>query len=149
MQLKGNVTINAPQQQVWDFLTEPETVSRCAPGLELLEIVEPGRKFRAVASVGLGSVKTRFTVDVEWVSLEAPARARAHAHGTAPGSTADVDAEMNLAEVAGGTELTWTADVTILGTIASLAARLMGGVTQKLSGQFFECVRQQVEAPAA
>jgi carbon monoxide dehydrogenase subunit G len=146
MKLEGKVTIAAPRAKVWNFLTDAEAVSRCTPGLESLEVVEAGRKFRAVASLGLGSVKTRFQVEVEWVELFEPERARARAHGTAAGSTADVEAEMVLTEMdPNSTVLTWNANVTILGTIATLASRMMGGVTQKLSGQFFDCVRKNVE----
>ena len=106
MKLEGTVTIAAPRSKVWDFLTDAEAVSRCTPGLESLEVVDPGRKFRAVASLGLGSVKTRFQVDVEWVEMAKPERARARAHGTAAGSTADVEAEMVLTDVdAASTEL--------------------------------------------
>lgn len=146
MKLEGSVTIAAPPAKVWNFLTDAEAVSKCTPGLESLEVVEAGRKFRAVASLGLGSVKTRFQVAVEWVEMLEPERARARAHGTAAGSTADVEAEMVLKESnANSTELTWNAEVTIRGTIATLASRMMGGVTQKLSGQFFDCVRKNVE----
>lgn len=34
MQLNGSVNINAPRQRMWDFPTDPETVARCAPGVE-------------------------------------------------------------------------------------------------------------------
>lgn len=147
MHLEGTVAIAAPRPKVWAFLTDPEAVAQCAPGVESLTIVEPARKFRAVASVGLGSVKARFTLDVEWVELQAPERALAKAHGTAPGSTADVAGTLVLRETAAGTtELQWSAEVTILGTIASLASRMMGSVTEKLAAQFFECVRKKVEA---
>jgi carbon monoxide dehydrogenase subunit G len=146
MHLEGNVEIAAARPRVWDFLTDPQAVGRCAPGLESIEVVEPGRRFRAVASLGLGSIKTRFTVDVEWAEMEPPGRAVARAHGTASGSTVDVAAEMLLTEPAPDTTgLNWTAEVTINGTIASLASRMMGGVTQKLSAQFFDCVRKSVE----
>ena len=146
MHLEGTVEIAAPRQRVWDFLTDPQAVARCAPGLESIEVIEDGRRFKAVASLGLGSIKSRFTVDVEWVEMSPPERAVARAHGTASGSAADVMAEMLLTEPApGSTGLQWTADVTITGTIASLASRMMGGVTQKLSSQFFECVRASVE----
>jgi carbon monoxide dehydrogenase subunit G len=145
--LEGNVSIAAPRPKVWSFLTDPEAVAQCTPGLESMTIVEPGRKFRAVASVGLGSVKARFTLDVEWLDLQAPERALAKAHGTAPGSTADVSGELIMREAsAAATELQWSADVTIMGTIASLASRMMGSVTEKLAGQFFDCVRKKVEA---
>jgi carbon monoxide dehydrogenase subunit G len=36
--------------------------------------------------------------------------------------------------------------VTVVGAIASLAARLMGVVTQTLTRAFFECVRKKIEA---
>jgi carbon monoxide dehydrogenase subunit G len=41
--------------------------------------------------------------------------------------------------------LNWFADVMISGAIASVAMRLLGSVTQKLSGQFFECAKQKIE----
>ena len=146
MHLEGIVEIAAARERAWEFLTDPQAVSRCTPGAESLEVLEPGRRFRSVAALGLGSIKTRFTVDVEWVELTPPERARARAHGTAPGSTADVEAQMTLVERGpSATELRWTAEVTILGTIASLASRMMGGVTQKLSAQFFDCVKKNID----
>jgi uncharacterized protein len=146
MQLEGTVTINASRERVWEFLTDPHAVSQCAPGVQSLEIIEPDKKFRANVSVGLGTVKAKFTMDVEWLELDAPNRARMKGHGTAPGSAVDLLSEMVLVEnSSGGTELNWTADVTVLGTIASLAARLMGSVTQKLTTSFFACVKQKIE----
>ena len=147
MQLKGMVTIKAPRATVWEFLTDPHQVSQCAPGVESVEVTEPGKRFRGVASIGFGSVKVRFAGDVEWVALEAPDRAKMKAHGTAPGSAADVVSEMKLSDGAdGATQLDWTADVNIVGQLASLAARLMAPVSQKLTGVFFDCVRQKIEA---
>lgn len=146
MQLDGTVTIGAPREKVWAFLTDPHKVGQCAPGLESLEVVDPGQKFEAVVSVGFGSMKARFTADIEWVELDEPGRAKMKAHGTAPGSTADATSEMTLtAKNEDETELTWTADVSVQGTIASLASRLMGSVTQRLTGEFFDCVRDHIE----
>jgi carbon monoxide dehydrogenase subunit G len=45
----------------------------------------------------------------------------------------------------GATVLDWSSDVTVIGTIASLAARLRGTVTKKLTDAFFECVRKKIE----
>ncbi len=148
MHFQGSVTIDAPRATVWRFLTDPDGVSQCVPGLETLEVTEPGRRFRAVAGIGLGTVKARFTTDVEWLELDAPNRARMKAHGRAPGSAMDAESGMVLTDNAsGGTDLAWSADVAVSGTIASLAARLMGGVTQKLTAAFFDCVRSKIEGP--
>ncbi len=146
MHFEGNLSIQAPRAKVWDYLTDPEKVSRSAPGLESLEIVEPGRKFRATTSIGFGSVKVRFVNDVEWVDLDPPNRAQMKAHGTAPGSGVDATTSMALTDGQGGaTDLAWTADVNVVGTIASLAARLMGSVTKKLTAAFFDSVRKEIE----
>jgi carbon monoxide dehydrogenase subunit G len=64
----------------------------------------------------------------------------------APGSAVDATSAMELADGANGsTDLAWSADVTVSGTIASLAARLMGSVTQKLTASFFDSVRKDIE----
>jgi carbon monoxide dehydrogenase subunit G len=147
MRLEGNVNIKAPRQTVWEFLTDPHKVSQCAPGVESVEIVEPGKKFRAVAAIGFGTVKARFAGDAEFLELEAPNRAKIKAHGNAPGSAADVTSEMFLSDGPGGsTDMKWTAEVVILGSLASLAARMMAPVTQKLTGEFFNCVKKKIEA---
>lgn len=147
MKLEGTVTIQAPRERVWSFLTDPHQVSQCAPGVESVEVVIPDKSFRATASIGFGTVKARFTGDVEWLELDRPNRAKMKAHGKAPGSAADVVSEMTLGEAPNGaTELRWTADVNVVGQIASLAARLMGTVSKKLTAVFFDCVRSKIEA---
>jgi carbon monoxide dehydrogenase subunit G len=147
MKFDGEVTIQAPREKVWAFLTNPEAVAACAPGVESMEVVEEGKKFKAVASVGMGNLKARFNADVEWVELDEPNSAVMKAHGVAPGSAADVQAEMTLSDGADGTtRMQWTADINIMGTIASLAARMMGSVTKKLTAEFFDCMQAQIEA---
>ena len=147
MHLEGKVTINAPRERVYAFLTDPMQVTQCAPGVEKVEILVPDKSFRATASIGFGTVKARFSGDVEWLELDAPNRAKLKGHGTASGSAADVVSEMKLSDAPeGGTQLNWTADISIVGQLASLAARLMGTVSQKLTGVFFDCARKKIEA---
>jgi molybdenum cofactor cytidylyltransferase len=67
-------------------------------------------------------------------------------HGTAPGSIVDASSEMLLADgPAGTTRLSWSADVVVSGNLASLAARVMGGVAQRLTDRFFDSVRRRIE----
>jgi hypothetical protein len=143
----GTVSINAPRQKVWEYLTDPNSVSECAPGLKSVEVIEPDKKFRAVAGVGFGSVKVTFEIDVEWVELDPPNHARMKAHGKAPGSGVDITSVMNLTNGSEDfTELQWSADIVVVGTIASLASRLMNSMTRKLTGEFFSCVKGKIEA---
>lgn len=150
MQLKGDVKIQAPRKKVWDFMTDPEQIGQCAPGVEKIEVIEPMKKYRGTVSVGLGSVKARFSGDVDILELEEPNRARLKAHGSATGSVADAVSEMRLEDGPDGSTLVhWTADVNVAGQLASLAARLMVPVSQKLAAQFYEEVRKRIETQEA
>lgn len=147
MKLEGEVTIQADRQAVWDFLTDAEAISQCAPGLESMKIIEPDEQFEAVAAVGFGTVKVRFVTNVKWVELDPPNMAKMTAHGTAPGSAADVEGEMRLEDIPeGGTRMSWSAEVVVSGTLASLASRMMGSVSKKIANTFFDCVKGHVES---
>ena len=146
MLIKGEVTIRAPRKKVWDFLTDPDQIGQCAPGVEKIEMIEPLKRYRGIVSVGLGAVKARFSGEVEVMELEEPNYAKIKAHGSASGSVADAVSEMMLADGPdGSTVLNWTADVTVSGQLASLASRLMVPVSQKLAQVFYEQVRKKIE----
>lgn len=146
MQLKGEVTIRAPRKKVWDFMTDPNQIGQCAQGVEKIEMIEPLKRYHGVVSVGLGAVKARFSGEVEVLELDEPNYAKLKAHGSATGSVADAISEMRLSDGPdGATTVHWTADVNVSGQLASLAARLMVPVSQKLASKFYEEVRRRIE----
>ena len=150
MQLKGDVTIRAPRKKVWDFMTDPEQIGQCAPGVEKIEVIEPLRKYKGTVSIGFGAVKARFSGEVEIIELEEPNYAKLKAHGSATGSVADAVSEMRLSDGPDGATLVhWTADVTVAGQLASLAARLMVPVSQKLAQVFYDQVKKKIESENA
>ncbi len=146
MYFEGTVNINAPREQVFSQLTNADFVAQCAPGVKEMVEVVPNEKYQAVAVVGFGAVSTEFRTDVEFLELVPNDRAKIKAHGNAPGSAVDVMSEMAFADGANGTtDLKWTADIAVVGSIASLASRLMGPVTRKMTGMFFDCVKAKIE----
>lgn len=150
MLLKGDVTIKAPRKKVWDFMTDPNQIGQCVPGVEKIETIEEMKKYHGVVSVGLGSVKARFSGNVDILELDEPNRAKLKAHGTATGSAADAVSEMKLSENEDGSTLVqWTADINVSGQLASLVSRLMVPVSQKLAGLFYDEVRKRIETADA
>jgi carbon monoxide dehydrogenase subunit G len=148
MRFAGTLRIQGSRERVWAFLTDPKSVGRCVPDLERLDEVDASH-FQAVVKAGIGVVRGRFTFDVAWQELTAPSHARMTARGKTPGSAVTVDSAMDLAEAAdGATELTWSADVVVHGTIASVGARLLEGFAQKQTERFFQCIRASLESEA-
>ncbi len=150
MLLKGDVIIQAPRKKVWDFLTDPNQIGQCVPGVEKIETIEEMKRYHGVVSVGLGSVKARFSGEVEILELDEPNRAKLKAHGTATGSAADAISEMSLSDGPDGSTLVhWTADVNVSGQLTSLVSRLMVPVSQKLASVFYDEVRKRIETVSA
>lgn len=148
MKFDGTINIQTPRKEVWDFLTNPHAVSMCAPGLESLKIVEPDKQFQAMTRLSLGTVKVRFTLDIEWTELNAPDSAAMKARGTTPASDSSTDIISKLILTDGpdnSTNVSWEAEVVVVGKIASLAARLMNVVTRQLTDEFFSCVKGKIE----
>jgi carbon monoxide dehydrogenase subunit G len=147
MHFSGTVEIAAPRDRVWAFLIDPDQVGSCGPGVESIEVVD-GTHFKARAKVGVGFISARFVVDMTFARLTPPDEAQIKAHGQAPGSAVDADANMRLSgPPEGPTTMDWSADVNIAGTLASVGARLIEGTANKMIGQTFQCIRSRLEAP--
>ena len=145
MHFEGSVPIKASREKVWAFVTDPEQVGQCGPGVESIDVID-ATHFKAAAKVGIGFINARFNVNMEFAELDAPDRAVIKAHGQAPGSAVDANASMNLSDDGdGGTVMDWVADVNLSGTLASVGARMIEGTANKMIGQTFDCMRAKLE----
>jgi uncharacterized protein len=145
MKFAGTVDIDAPRDRVWTFVTDPNQVGQCGPGVESIEVIDD-RHFKATAKVGIGFISARFIVNMEFAEVNQPDDATIKAHGQAPGSAVDATAQMRLSDSAtGGTTMDWDADVNISGTLASVGARLIEGTANKMIGQTFDCMRTKLQ----
>jgi carbon monoxide dehydrogenase subunit G len=147
MEFSGTQTIAAPIEKVWAFLMDVNNVASCAPGFQSLEVLGE-EHWKAVVAVGVGAVKAKFTMDVtrdEMLELE---HMTMKGRGKAPGSAVDMSGHMHLSTVDNGdTQMDWEASVVVSGTIASVGARLLQGTAQRLTGQFFDCLKSTLQAP--
>jgi carbon monoxide dehydrogenase subunit G len=146
MRFEGSVPIKASREKVWAFVTDPDQVGQCGPGVEKIEVVD-ATHFKVSAKVGVGFINARFNVNMEFAELDVPDRAVIKAQGQAPGSAVDATAEMRLLDGPdGSTVMDWNADVNLSGTLASVGARLIEGTANKMIGQTFDCMRSKLEA---
>lgn len=146
MEFSGSQTIAVSNTKVWAFLLDVNNVASCAPGFQSLEELGP-EHWKAVVAVGVGPVKAKFTLDVTRPEMEEPTRMTMKGRGKAPGNAVDLNGEMVLvAEGDEQTRMDWKANVVVSGTIASVGARLLQGTANKLTEQFFECLKTKLQA---
>jgi hypothetical protein len=137
MKIEGRERVPGTPARTFAQLLDPEVIRRCAPGLEKLEEVSPGR-FDALLEVKLPAVSGRFTGSVEHLERVEGERLALRLTGKGPPGHVEGRAEFALAPVPEGTEIAWQADVQIGGTIARLGQRMLSGVAREMAGQFFE-----------
>ena len=145
MEFSGTETIAAPIDKVWAYLLDVHKVADCTPGFQSLE--ELGEEhWKAVISVGVGPVKAKFTLDVTRPEKHEPDLMVVQGRGKAPGSTVELSGKMNLSAIdPEHTRMDWTAQVTVSGTIASVGARLLQSTEEKLTRQFFDCLKAKLQ----
>ena len=147
MEFSGTQTISVPIEKVWTYLLDVNKVAGCAPGFQSLE--ELGTEhWKAIISVGVGPVKAKFNLDVTRPEMEEPKRMVVKARGKAPGTAVEMSGAMNLTSTEPSvTQMDWQAHVVVSGTLASVGARLMNSTAEKLTGQFFDCLKTNLQAP--
>ena len=144
MEFSGTQTIAAPIETVWAFLMDVNKVAACAPGFQSLEVLGD-EHWKAVVSVGIGAVKAKFTLE-----MEEPTHMVVKGRGKAPGSAVEMSGDMVLTSLNDAeTQMDWKASVVVSGTIASVGARLLQGTAERLTGQFFACLKTTLQAPNA
>jgi uncharacterized protein len=149
MEFSGTQTIAAPIETVWAFLLDVNNVAACAPGFQSMEVLGE-EHWKAVVAVGIGAVKAKFTMDVTRPELQQPEHMVVKGRGKAPGSAVDLNGDMHLTPLdSEQTQMDWKASVVVSGTIASVGARLMQGVAERLTGQFFDCLKSKLQAAEA
>lgn len=145
MEFSGSQTIAVSNAKVWAFLLDVNNVAGCAPGFQSLDELGP-EHWKAVVAVGVGPVKAKFTLDVTRPEMQEPERMVVKGRGKAPGNAVDLFGEMLLvAEEGEQTRMDWKATVVVSGTIASMGARLLQGTAEKLTGQFFDCLKEKLQ----
>jgi carbon monoxide dehydrogenase subunit G len=144
LEFSGSPAIAAPRERVWERLMDPHFVAQSAPGVESVEAVDPTH-FKVISGFGVGSIRVRFTMDVELFDIDAGKSARMRVRGKAPGSAIDVVSKLQVDDAgSGGTQLNGSATSEVSGTVASVGARLMEGTARKLTEQFWTDFAQRV-----
>jgi carbon monoxide dehydrogenase subunit G len=104
--------------------------------------------WKAIVGVGIGAVKAKFTMDVTRPERQEPEHMIVKARGKAPGSAVDMSGDMRLTAVDDEhTRMDWKATAVVSGTIASVGARLLSSTVERLTGQFFDCLKTTLEVP--
>ncbi|MDE4143108.1 MAG: carbon monoxide dehydrogenase subunit G [Pseudophaeobacter sp. bin_em_oilr2.035] len=149
MELSDEIFINAPRDEVYAALNDPEVLQKAIPGCEEL-IKHSDTELEAKVVLKIGPVKAKFSGQVTLSPDVPPERfsLTGQGNGGAAGF-AKGGAEVVLTEQDGGTLLTYTAKADIGGKLAQLGSRLIQSTAKKLAAKFFKSFSEEMEKAEA
>jgi len=138
MELFDEIIINAPKDQVYAALNNPEVLQHCIPGCEEL-IKHSDTEIGAKVVLRVGPVKARFNGDVQLDTAGAPDAFSLSGKGNG-GAAGHVKggADVTLKADGNTTILRYKAKADIGGKLAQLGSRLIQSTAKKLAANFFQ-----------
>lgn len=146
MELSGNFTVNRPRAEVWAALNDAEVLRDAIPGCESLDVSEGGYDGKIVLKIG--PIKASFSGRVN--IADAVENERLALTGEGNGGIAGFakgGATVTLTDTPEGTEVVYSADVSIGGKLAQLGNRLIGSTARQLAGKFFDRLNETLAQP--
>lgn len=138
MDISGEYTILATQQDVWDALNDPEILRQCVPGCHEMVKVS-NTEFTAKITAKIGMVKAKMKGGIMLSDIDAPnsytitGSGQGGIAGFAKGA-----AEVSLTDTGDGqTLLSYTVHAELGGKLAAVGSRVIEGVMKKMSDDFF------------
>ena len=142
MRLEGQFRVKAPQEKVYDFLTDPTQVSRHMPDVKEVEVHDRDH-FTVKARVGISHIKGTMVMKLTITDRQPPTSTTVIGKGTGLASVVDMVTGFTLeAGDNGETVVHWTGDVTVSGSLAAFGPQgLLDRMARKNVETFIEGIR--------
>lgn len=150
MELNNTFEVPVGPEQVWELLLDVERVAPCMPGAELTDVVDD-TTWKGKVTVKLGAVSLAYKGKVSMTERDDEAfRAVMDAQGTETRGKGTASATVTSSLEAlddGGTRVVIDTDLKMSGQAAQMGRGMIGDVSQRMTDQFAECLRQQLQGP--
>ncbi len=148
MQMSDEIRIEAPREQVYAALNDPQILKQSIPGCEEIDQISE-TELTATVVTKIGPIKAKFKGQVTLSDLNPPESYTISGEGT--GGTAGFakgGAKVSLQADGSATILRYDVEADVGGKLAQLGGRLIEGTAKKLAGDFFNSFSEAVAGPA-
>jgi hypothetical protein len=148
VKLTGEFTFAAPQEKVWAILNDPAILRKHMPGCETLESTG-NDEFKATMKLGVAAVRGTYVANLRITDKAPPERYTLNVEGQGgPGFVKGIGTVV-LAAAGAGTKLSYEGDLQFGGLIARVGGRLLSGIAEKMTREFFEGLGKEAEGASA
>lgn len=126
----GEFRAGKKQQEVYDFLTDPNQFAPLLPDFESLTIHDAKRATVKV-KVGVAHIRGAASVQLELAETEEPRRAVYKGKGNVVGGSVTMTAGFDLAPDGDGTLVKWGGEAQLVGQLVAMAGGLIEPLAKK------------------
>lgn len=148
MHIENSFEVDAPIDRVWAYMLDVERVVPCMPGAELTETIDDSH-WKGKVTIKLGPVSLSFAGKVRMEELnETERRAILKASGMEQKGKGAASATImtTLLDTGGGTRVDIVQDLSVSGQVAQMSRGMMQDVSSKLTLQFADCLKKNMQA---
>ena len=145
MKVEGTYLFEAPREDVWEALMDPDVLSAAIPGGEKLEKVGEN-EYEAALNIRVGPVQGKFDGKIELSDIAPPESYKMTVNGQGPSGFLNGAGDVSLFETNEGTVMSYTGDAQIGGKIAGVGQRLVDSSAKSIIRQGLESISAQVKA---
>jgi uncharacterized protein len=144
MLLNGTHTLNASPNIVWDKLMDTEILAKIVPGIsKLIKLAD--NEFEAISEIKLGPVSGKFSGGLTLTEIIEPTTFTLNVTQNSKIGNADAEIKINLHDLGNNqTELSFEGDAKLSGLLARTGQRVLSGVANSLTKQFFENFEEEL-----
>jgi carbon monoxide dehydrogenase subunit G len=141
--------VDEPVEKVWALLSDPRKVATCVPGAQITEQVDD-KTYKGAIKVKVGPSTNEFKGELQVIRLD-PQTHELEILGKGQDVRGKGSASMKmtgkLQTVDGGTEVVSSSELTVVGILAQMGARVITEVSNIMFEQFVNNFKKQLQAP--
>ena len=144
MELKGKRTIETDPVTLWNMLMDVEILPKIVPGISKLEKTGENT-YRSVLEVKFGPVSGEFTGEMQMEDIHPQKTFTLKAQQHNKIGTVNSIMKIELIPISGNkTEVAFGGEVTISGLMTMMGQKVLGGVSDMLTKQFFKNLNHEI-----
>ncbi|PKA99894.1 2-furoyl-CoA dehydrogenase large subunit [Flavobacteriaceae bacterium MAR_2009_75] len=144
MKINGNYTLNVTPKNFWQMVMDPEVLEKVTPGIKELKEQSPDN-YEAISEVKVGPVRGNFKGNLSIKDKVEEERCTLVVDQKSKMGNVVAEIVMTLAPTGDSqTEVKYTGEAKMSGTLASMGQRIMSGVVSTLSKQFFKSMEAEI-----
>lgn len=143
MKLEGNQKLQAPRQDIWDMLMDPEIIAGVIPGCEEF-CVEGNGVFRSKLTIGIAAIKGTYSAQIDLVDKNPPESFKLKMVGTGARGFLNGEVIIRLEDQGEETVLHYAAENHVGGQIAAIGQRIISPAAKMIVKQGFRSLEKQV-----